>query len=164
MYVKDCHAHRNLDRLSNASDALTTGFHDSLWLWKQLKMTSSFVWYVVHIRHTPKKKWILEAFQRLTLKMQSFGSFIRTVRLERFQDSFFLGIWHICTTYQTKDDVILSRFHTHNESWNPVVKASDPCESLSKPVWGVTVSDVHQSLPILKLLGKRSRTYMLTKV
>ena len=56
MYVRNCHAHIDLDKLSHASDALTTGFHDSLLVWKRLKMTSSFVWYVIHIRHTPKKK------------------------------------------------------------------------------------------------------------
>ena len=32
MYVRDYYAHRDLDRLSNAPDALTTRFHDSLWL------------------------------------------------------------------------------------------------------------------------------------
>ena len=58
----------------------------------------------------------------------------RTVRLDCFQDFFLSGVWHICTTYQTKDDIILSRFHTHNESWNPVDKASAACESLSKSV------------------------------
>ena len=30
MYVRVLHAHRDLDRLSHASDGLTTRFHDSL--------------------------------------------------------------------------------------------------------------------------------------